>query len=93
MTARAFWALRVAKSYNLRCKRSRERECDSPRSCGGRGCDGGRKATTTGGGGVGLSRRKVLQGWPGTLAGVDRLRGLLWRWQRGQGGAGLTGGE
>jgi hypothetical protein len=29
--------------------------------------------------GVGLSRRKVMPRWPGSLACVDRLRGLLWR--------------
>jgi hypothetical protein len=35
----------------------------------------------------------VLLEWPGFLAGVDRLLVLLGRWQRGQGGVRIAGGE
>jgi hypothetical protein len=31
--------------------------------------------------------------WPGSLAGVDRLRELLWRWSEGQDGSGCNDGE
>jgi hypothetical protein len=60
---------------------------------GARSCSGGRNPTTTGGGWIGLSRRELLLEWPGFLAGVDRLQVLLWRWQRGQGGMRITGGD
>jgi hypothetical protein len=90
---RAFWAQLRPKRYGLRCITTREGRGSSPRARGGRSCSGGRKPTTTGGGWIGLSRRKVLLEWPGFLAGVDRLQVLLWRWQRGQGGVRIAGGE
>jgi hypothetical protein len=67
------------------------------------GCDGGRKATTTGGGGVGLSRRKVLQGgrepwlvWIGSGDSCGGGRGVREAWgspvASNFGGGGLTRG-
>jgi hypothetical protein len=92
-TALAFWALRAAKGYCIWCKRTRVMERSSPEECGGRRCNGGRTATTTGGEGVGLPRRGTMPGWPGPLDGGNRSGRFLRRRWGGQHGSGNTGGR
>jgi hypothetical protein len=47
----------------------------SPRGCGGRSCGGRRRTTTTGGGRARLSRRKVMPGHPQESGSHGRARG------------------
>jgi hypothetical protein len=91
--ALAFWALQAAKDYRSWCKSTRARRGNSPRATvpGVAAEEGTRRRLAAAG--RRRSRGKVLQVWPGPLAGVDRLQVVLWRWQGGQGGVRIAGGE
>jgi hypothetical protein len=75
----AFRALRVAKDYDIWCKRTRERRRSSPRGCGGRSCGGRGKSMMTGGEEDWVLAVRLLQADSGALITLGRLGKLLRR--------------